>query len=401
MSLSTKSLNSQLEKKLAQQQKSGRFRYRKIVESAQDVHLTISGERSLSFCSNDYLGLANHPRLVQRQKKALDLYGCGSGASHLISGHSAAHHALEEELAEFLGVEATLLFSSGYMANLGIINTILNREDSLFEDRLNHASLIDAGLFCQAKMKRYQHNDIQSLQRQLSATHTVNKLIVSDAVFSMDGDIAPIPQLLNLAKQYNSWLMLDDAHGFGVLGKKGRGSVEHYQLETHNIDIYMATLGKSMGVSGAFVAGSQSLIETLVQFSRTYTYTTAMPAVLAETLRESLLLLQQESWRREKLVALIAYFRKSAEQMGLVLEPSQTAIQPLLIGDNKKAMLIAEQLFQKGFYVTAIRPPTVPENTARLRITLSANHSFENIDRLLDSLAVCIQDNIIDKLGRR
>lgn len=380
------SFTSHLQTQLQQQKQAQRYRQRKIVATAQDIVIEMGGKKYLNFCSNDYLGLANHPRLIQRQKQALDLYGCGSGASHLVCGHSMAHHLLEQELAEFLGVEATILFSSGYMANLGIINSILKRQDCVFEDKLNHASLIDAGLFAQAKMKRYKHADINALESQLKTSESDHKLIISDAVFSMDGDIAPLPELKQLANKYAAWLMLDDAHGFGVLGEKGRGSLEYYNLPTEQTDIYMATLGKSMGVSGAFVAGSNDLIETLIQFSRTYTYTTAMPAVLAETIRESLLLLEQESWRREKLNELIHYFRTSALQLGINLTSSPTAIQPILIGDNQIATQLAEELMEQGIYVAAIRPPTVSENTARLRITLSANHNKEDINQLLDVL---------------
>jgi len=382
-------LSLKLQQRLEKQKQSHRYRHRKIIESPQDIHLKIAGESYLNFCSNDYLGLANHPRMIKRQKSALDIYGCGSGASHLISGHTHAHHTLEEELAEFLNVPATLLFSSGYMANMGIINTLLDKNDSLFEDKLNHASLIDAGLSSDAKMKRYQHSDMYSLQQQLSKTSSINKLIVSDAVFSMDGDIAPIPDLIKQSNKNNAWLMLDDAHGFGVLGENGRGSLEHFNLQTSEADIYMATLGKALGVSGAFVAGSKNLIETLIQFSRTYTYTTAMPAVLAETLRESLLIIQDEGWRRKKLMELIHYFKKSAQQIGLKLQASETAIQPLMIGANDEAVSITNNLMKKNILVVAIRPPTVVENTARLRITLSANHSFEDIDKLIDGLESC------------
>jgi 8-amino-7-oxononanoate synthase len=379
-----------LQNNLAQQKEQQRYRQRKIVQSAQDTHVQIAGKQYLNFCSNDYLGLANHPRLIERQKKALDSYGCGSGASHLVCGHSQAHHQLEEELADFIGVESTLLFSSGYMANMGIMNTFLSRHDGIFEDRLNHASLIDAGLSAKAKMKRYVHSDSSNLNQLLEKSNTKHKLIVSDAVFSMDGDIAPITELVEIAEKNSAWLMLDDAHGFGVLGKSGKGSIEHAQLNTNQIDIYMATLGKSMGVSGAFVAGSHELIETLIQFSRSYTYTTAMPAVLAETLRESLLLLQDESWRRKKLNDLIQYFKKCTNQIDIQLMPSETAIQPIMIGDNTRAITLANKLMKQGIYVTAIRPPTVPENTARLRITLSANHSKEDIDKLLE----CIKSEV-------
>jgi 8-amino-7-oxononanoate synthase len=375
-----------LQKNLVQQKEQQRYRHRKIVQSAQDIHVQIKGKYYLNFCSNDYLGLANHPRLIARQKKALDQYGCGSGASHLVCGHSQSHHQLEEELADFLGIEATLLFSSGYMANMGIINTFLTRHDGIFEDRLNHASLIDGGLSAQAKMQRYTHSDSINLNQLLEKSKAKHKLIVSDAVFSMDGDIAPISELVKTAENNSAWLMLDDAHGFGVLGKHGKGSLEHKKISPNKIDIYMATLGKAMGVSGAFVAGSHELIETLIQFSRTYTYTTAMPAVLAETLRESLLLLQQESWRREKLNELITYFKLCAQQIDIELMVSETAIQPIMIGDNNHATTLANKLMEQGIYVAAIRPPTVPENTARLRITLSANHSKEDIEKLLENI---------------
>ncbi|MFK5984383.1 MAG: 8-amino-7-oxononanoate synthase [Pseudomonadota bacterium] len=383
---------SHLDNQLLLQKNSQRYRQRKIVETAQDVVIKMNGKKYLNFCSNDYLGLANHPRLIKRQKQALDTYGCGSGASHLVCGHSSAHHALEEDLADFMGTESVLLFSSGYMANLGILNSILTRHDAVFEDRLNHASLIDAGLFTHAKMKRYAHVDMAVLEQQLQVSKSPNKLIISDAVFSMDGNIAPIADLIQLSEKNSAGLMLDDAHGFGVLGEQGRGSIEHFNLKTEQVDIYMATLGKAMGVSGAFVAGNKVLIETLIQFSRTYTYTTAMPAVLAETLRESLLLLQQESWRRDKLKQLIAYFKSSAAQLGICLSDSPTAIQPIMIGDNQTTINLAKDLMQQGIYVAAIRPPSVPEDTARLRITLSANHQQYDIDRLLSTLKKSMQE---------
>lgn len=375
-----------IDEKLAQRKQQSLFRRRRIIESAQDVRIVVDGKSFLSFCSNDYLGLANHPALKKRQQQAIDKYGSGSGASHLISGHSRAHHALEEELADFLQVESVLLYSTGYMANLGIASALLERHDALFEDRLNHASLIDAGLLSAAKMSRYHHCDVAMLERQLLRSEARLKLVLSDAVFSMDGNIAPIAELNSVCFQNDAWLMIDDAHGFGALGKNGRGSLEHLGMRTEQVPIYMATLGKAMGVAGAFVAAKNNVIETLIQYSRPYTYTTAMPAALAETLRESLLLLERESWRRSKLEDLIRYFKQRAKQLELPLMESDTAIQPLMVGESQKALQLAEKLQQQGILITAIRPPTVPENSARLRITLSANHEIADIDFLFNIL---------------
>jgi len=381
-----------IEEKLQQRKQQALYRSRRVVESAQDIRILIDGKSYLSFCSNDYLGLANHPALKKRQQLAIDKYGVGSGASHLISGHSQAHHALEDELAEYMQVERVLLYSTGYMANMGIVNALLERHDAVFEDRLNHASLIDAGLLTTAKLSRYHHCDVNMLQRQLECSEARLKLVLTDAVFSMDGNLAPISELIETCEQNKAWIMVDDAHGFGVLGEHGRGSLEYSGLKTEQVPIYMATLGKAMGVAGAFVAGSEALIESLIQYSRPYVYTTAMPATLAETLRESLLLLTREAWRREKLRELIQYFKQSAKQLGLPLLESDTAIQPLLVGDSQTALNLAEQLQHKGILISAIRPPTVPENTARLRITFSANHELKDIDLLLESLEKLFDD---------
>jgi len=386
---------SVLDEKLQQRKQQALYRSRRVIESAQDVRIVVDGTPYLSFCSNDYLGFANHPALKQRQQQAIEKYGCGSGASHLISGHSDAHHALENELAEFMQVERVLLFSTGYMANLGIANALLERHDAVFEDRLNHASLIDAGLMSAAKLSRYHHCDVAALQRQLQRFECRLKLVLTDAVFSMDGNIAPLQELIQVCQQEQAWLMIDDAHGFGVLGEHGRGSLEHFELATNDVPIYMATLGKAMGVAGAFVAGSENLIETLIQYSRPYIYTTAMPAVQAETLRESLALLAREKWRRDKLRELIQYFREKAQQLELPLLESHTPIQPLMIGDSQTALNLAEQLQQQGILISAIRPPTVPDNTARLRITFSANHELSDIDRLLAILDNLFHDTTL------
>ena len=361
------------------------YRLRRIVEGPQQVELAVDGERCLNFSSNDYLGLAAHPQLAAAARTALDTYGLGAGAAHLVTGHSRAHHALEAELAEFVQRPRALLFSSGYMANLGIAGALLRRGDRVFEDRLNHASLLDAGLASGARFKRYQHADVASLRSKLAASER-RTLVMTDGVFSMDGDLAPLPELAECARQANAFLSVDDAHGFGVLGASGRGSLEQYRLGPGEVPILMGTLGKALGSFGAFVAGSENLIETLIQRARTYIYTTASPPALAETARAALRLVRTESWRREKLQTLIRRFRAGAQQLGLPLMPSVTPIQPLLVGDAAQAVEISERLRARGLLVAAIRPPTVPAGTARLRITLTAGHDEPQVDRLLDAL---------------
>jgi len=349
--------------------------------------VVIDGRQLTSFCNNDYLGLANHPEIIKALQTAAERYGVGSGASHLVSGHTVAHHALEEELADFLGRERALLFSSGYHANLGTIATLAQRGDSVFEDRLNHASLIDAALLSGAKLHRYGHGDTASLQRQCEATRSDRcKLIVTDGVFSMDGDLAPLPEIARLAEHYDSGLMVDDAHGLGVLGETGQGSCEYFSLSPQQVPILMGTLGKAFGCFGAFVAGSEALVETLIQEARTYIYTTAIPAVIAEAARASLRIIKREPWRRDKLAVLIKRFRDGVEQLGLDLRSSWTPIQPLILGDNQRALQMSNKLLENGLLVTAIRPPTVPQGSARLRITLSAAHNEAQVDRLLSML---------------
>ncbi|MGD8940274.1 MAG: 8-amino-7-oxononanoate synthase, partial [Gammaproteobacteria bacterium] len=304
------------------------YRQRKVIAGPQGPVVYVDDRPLISFCSNDYLGLANHPKAIEALRLGAERYGVGSGASHLISGHSEAHHDLELELAEFVRRPRALLFSTGFMANLGVITALFGKGDAIFEDRLNHASLIDAGLYSGARVQRYLHADANSLQNYLAKSPAEQKLIVSDGVFSMDGDIAPLPNLAKLAAEHNTWLMVDDAHGFGVLGESGRGSAEHFGLD-NGIPIYMATLGKALGTFGAFVAGSEALIETLIQLARSYTYTTALPPAVAEATRANLRLVQQEPWRRDKLRSLITRFRQGAQQLGLTLMDSVTPIQPL------------------------------------------------------------------------
>lgn len=363
------------------------YRTRRVAETAQQPEMQIDGRRLLTFCSNDYLGLANHPEVVRALQQGASNYGAGSGAAHLITGHTTAHHALEAELAEFTGRPRALLFSTGYMANLGIAAALLERGDQLYEDRLNHASLLDAGQLSRAKMHRYQHADAESLQRQLERAEQGRALIATDGVFSMDGDLAPLPQLAQLAQTHNAWLMVDDAHGLGVLGDEGQGSPSHFGLGLDEVPILMGTLGKALGTFGAFVAGSEEVIETLIQQARSYIYTTAPPPAIAEATRVSLRIARQESWRRERLRQLIKQFRAAAESLGLPLMDSQTPIQPILAGSASQALAWSRQLEAQGILVSAIRPPTVPEGSARLRITFSANHTERHLQRLLDALS--------------
>jgi len=380
------SLEAFLHQRLIQRQQDHLYRERNVLESAQGVHIIVNNKKTISFCSNDYLGLANHPEVINAFKRGADQYGVGSGASHLVSGHSRAHHQLEEELAAFTGRERALLFSSGYMANLGVVSALLSKGDSVFEDKLNHASLIDAGLLSGARFQRYLHNNVESLDKYLGKVEGGKKLIITDGVFSMDGDMAPLLDLVCLAENHQAWLMVDDAHGFGVLGKNGAGCAELYSLKQQQLPILMCTLGKAFGTFGAFVAGSDALIENLIQFSRNYIYTTAIPPAIAEATRMSLKLVQEESWRRQQLNNHIEYFRTVAKSLKLELMDSHTPIQPVVIGDNAKVMQVNKRLEEKGLLVGAIRPPTVPDGTARLRITLCAAHTHSEIDQLLETL---------------
>ena len=368
----------------------GLYRSRRVIASPQGINLQIDGRNIVNFCSNDYLGLANHPAVVSAFKTAVDHYGVGSGSAHLICGHSAAHHALEEELAAFTGRDRALLFSTGYMANIGVISALLGRGDAVFEDRLNHASLLDGGLLSGARFKRYAHADVENLNVHLKKA-TGNKLIVTDGVFSMDGDFAPLKALSVAAKAGDAWLMVDDAHGLGVIGEHGGGLLEYYGLNQDDVPVLMGTLGKGFGTFGAFVAGSDVLIETLIQKARTYIYTTALPAAVAEATRASLKIVIAENWRRDKLKKLAERFRLGAGQLGLQLmnpNPADitSAIQPIIIGDSQQAVEISNALLNAGFLVSAIRPPTVPQGSARLRVTFSALHEEQHVDRLLDAL---------------
>jgi 8-amino-7-oxononanoate synthase len=366
----------------------GLRRERKVLDTAQSVHVTVDGRDYTAFCSNDYLGLANHPAIIEAAREGAVRFGMGAGASHLVLGHSRAHHDLEQALAEFLQLPRALLFSTGYMANIGVVTALAGREDAVFADRLNHASLNDACLLSRAKFKRYAHTDLDMLARLLGQTSARRKLVVTDVVFSMDGDIAPVRELLALCETHDAWLMLDDAHGFGVLGANGRGALEHFGISGMHSRriIYMATLGKAAGGFGAFVAGDTSLIETLIQRARSYIYTTATPPLVAYALLKSLGVIASEGWRRDSLINRIIQLKQLLKTKQGKLLPSDTAIQPLIVGGNHAAMSLSTKLEAQGILVPAIRPPTVPQGSARLRISLSAAHTAEDIRLLVAAL---------------
>ena len=359
-----------------------RFRERRLLASPQGRTVRLDGAEVLAFSSNDYLALANHPAVVHAFKAAADRYGVGGGASHLISGHSAEHHALEEELADFCGRDRALLFSTGYMANLGVIGALAGKGALVLEDRLNHASLLDGGLISGARFRRFPHGDTTRLARLLDDAPE-RTLVVSDGVFSMDGDLAPLPDLADLCAGANAWLMVDDAHGFGVIGDSGGGCADYFGLDQTRLPILVGTLGKAFGTAGAFVAGSAALVDYLVQFSRPYIYTTAMPPAVAAATRASLGIVKTESWRRDKLTDR---FRTGARQLGLQLMGSPTPIQPVIVGSDEACLAVSEMLWREGIHVGAIRPPTVPNNSARLRITFNAGHEEADVDLLLSAL---------------
>ena len=378
---------------LTQRQEQGLYRQRLTLDSAQGPVVRMQGRDYLNFCSNDYLGLAAHPRLVESFQRAAGQYGVGSGASHLVCGHSRPHHELEEALAEMTGRPRALLFSSGYAANTGTLTSLLQPGDNVFQDRLNHASLLDGGLHSGARFRRFAHNDVADLDAKLAAVEG-SGLVVVDGVFSMDGDSAPLGELAALCRRQDAWLMVDDAHGFGVMGESGAGSVQAAGMGIKEVPVLIATLGKALGTGGAFVAGDDYLIEGLIQQARNYIYTTALAPALAAATLTSLAILREEAWRRNHLVTLIQRFRDGANQLGLPLMASNSAIQPLKVGDATQATAMSQTLRERGLLIGAIRPPTVPSGTSRLRITLSAAHSPQQVDRLLEELALCQKQSI-------
>ncbi len=377
----------ELKSELAKKREAGLYRVRRVNASAQGVHCVIDGKQVLSFCSNDYLGLANHPAVKQACIGAVEKYGVGSGAAHLINGHNQLHHDCEQRLAEFTGRDRALLFSNGYMANLAIASALLGRKDTAYQDRLNHASLIDGAKLSGARLIRYRHNDINHLETLLGKVDAYHRsLLMTDGVFSMDGDCADLVAIAGLCHKYDIGCMVDDAHGLGVLGDSGGGLLQSLNLDQQQVPVLMATLGKAIGTAGAFVAGSDELIETLIQQARPYIYTTASPPAISAATLCSLDLVEQESWRRAKLDELIGYLRRGLSHRDFELMASNTPIQPVIIGDNHRALELSNSLLQQGILVSAIRPPTVPPGSARLRITLSAAHDKTDIDRLLGAL---------------
>jgi len=396
---------SRLKSRLDELAKLDLIRSRRVLEGPQGARVMLGGRELLAFCSNDYLGLANHPRINAAAIEAVHRFGVGAGASPLVTGHHALHQEVEEKLAAFAGFPRALLFPSGYQANIGAVTSLVGRGDAVFSDALNHASLIDGMRLSRAQVVRYPHGDIASLERELAATTAETRLVATDGVFSMDGDIAPLRELLALCERHDAWLLVDDAHGLGVLGEHGRGVLEHFGLVSPWQSgaggaalspriVYVGTLGKAAGVCGAFVAGPDEVVETVLQRARTYMFSTAGPVLLAAAVSESLEVIRDEGWRRTHLKHLITTLRDGLGALvselspgGHALAPSQTPIQPLIVGANDRALALAEALRERGILVPAIRPPTVPEGSARLRISLSAAHSVVEVRQLVAALA--------------
>jgi len=368
------------------------YRRRRRVSSPQGREIVVDGRRLLNFCSNDYLGLAADPRLAASLQRGLARWGVGAGASHLVCGHTTAHHALEEALARFTGRPRALLFGSGYAANMGTIAALLGPGDRVFEDRLNHASLLDGGWLSRATFDWYVHADSADLDAKLRAGESKGgALVVTDGTFSMDGDICPLAELVSVAREHDAWLMVDDAHGIGVHGRGGRGIVDSERFGTADVPVLVGTLGKAFGTYGAFVAGEEALIELLIQRARTYIYTTALPPALAEATLASLAIVETEEWRRERLRELVRRFRDGAAALDVGLSASETPIQPLIVGAPARALALSAALEDAGVLVTAIRPPTVPAGSSRLRITFTATHEPGDVDRLLDALDAALR----------
>ncbi len=384
-----------LHQHLQQRRSDNLYRRRQTVDSAQGREITVAGRKLLNFCSNDYLGLANDERVRTAFKAGIDRWGAGSGSSHLICGHTAAHHELEEALAEFTGRPRCLLYASGYAANVGTINALLGKGDAVFEDRLNHASLLDGGLLSGARFRRYAHRDLQDLDNKLAEQRgrAGRKLVVSDGTFSMDGSVCDIAATATVARRHRAWLMVDEAHSLGVLGTAGRGLAEPDRFTPDDVPVLIGTLGKAFGTQGGFAAGSEELVETLIQHARTYIYSTALPAAVAAATLTSLTIACDEQWRRDRLHELMQRFRAGATQLGLKLADSATPIQPVLLGSERDALKLSAALEARGILVTAIRPPTVPRGSSRLRITVTAAHDERDIDHLLNALQAIQQEH--------
>ncbi|WP_444912002.1 8-amino-7-oxononanoate synthase [Microbulbifer sp. PAAF003] len=395
-------LNEVLQQRLAERRQQNLYRELKTLDRAPGPRARVDGRELLVFSSNDYLGLASREEVIAAQKAGAEC-GAGATASHLVNGHLDIHHRLQQCIAELSGREAALIFSSGYMANIGTICALLGRADNIVSDRLNHASLIDGARLSGANSLRFAHNDLAGLERQLQRATSRGgaTLVAVDGVYSMDGDLAPLAEIATLCKQYNAWLMVDEAHGFGVMGSEAyplAGSCALAGLTQEQAPVVMGTLGKAVGNAGAFIAGSRALIDFLTQFARPYIYTTGMTPAVAAGALAAIELIRDEPQLQGRLRVNIAYFRRRALQLGLPLQASASAIQPLVLGCENTVMAVARELQERGFLVGAIRPPTVPLGTARLRITLSAAHRAEDIDELLGALQQILQGaGVLDK----
>ncbi|WP_406608648.1 8-amino-7-oxononanoate synthase [Agarivorans sp. JK6] len=382
-------VKQQVEKRKQQQL----FRQRRCQSSAQGRLIDINNQQFVNFSSNDYLGLSHHPRVIDAWIKGAERYGVGSGGSPLVTGFQTAHYQLEETLCEWQGREGALLFNSGFSANQSVIKALLKKNDVLIQDKLNHASLMEAGVLCDANFSRFQHNSVGQLAKRLESQQGENCLVITEGVFSMDGDQAPLKPISDLCKQHNAWLMVDDAHGVGCLGDQGRGSSDQQNLTPSDVQIQMLTFGKALGVSGATILCDQALKDYLVNFDKSYVYSTAMPAAQACAVTEAIRVLQTQPELQQLLADNIALFRSLAIENDIAVADSNTAIQPIIIGEADKALAMAESLQGKGFWVSAIRPPTVPVNTARLRVTLSSHHQAQDIVDLINAIHEVSKEN--------
>ncbi len=377
-----RAFNQRISSALTQRKQAGLNRSRTVIEQGNQSRLAVDGQSYINFSGNDYLGLAGSAELTQAWQQGLSLYGSGSGASPLVTGYSKPHADLESQLAEWLGFDCALLFNSGFSANQAVLFSLLEKGDTLLQDKLNHASLMEAGILSPATMKRFKHNDISHLTKLLRASDHSPSLVVTEGVFSMDGDLSPLSQIANVTKETNAWLMVDDAHGCGVLGNNGRGCCDFHQVTP---DILVVTFGKGFGLSGAAVLCNQECGDYLAQFARHHVYSTAMPPAQAHALSFALLMIQQQEWRREKLKELNQQFESELTGFSGAVK-TDTPIKPIIIGKADKAMNVSVALKNQGLWTTAIRPPTVPTGTARLRITLSVNHSQQDITQLTQAI---------------
>lgn len=382
-------MNGFLTEELNKLKASGLYRTLRIIEGPQGPRVKIDGEEVILLCSNNYLGMADHPRLKEAAIKATERYGAGSGASRLVSGTMELHQELEERIARFKGTEAALVFNSGYTANTSVIPALVNRGDFIFSDKLNHASIIDGCILSRAEFRRYSHKDVAGLERLLKAVSSdlSRKLIVTDSVFSMDGDIPPLPEIVNLAKKYGAMVMVDDAHATGVLGKTGRGSLEHFGLTSENNIIQMGTLGKALGTFGAYIAGSRELIYYLINKARGFIFSTSLPPSVLASAIAAIDLIDEEPYLRQALWDKTCYLKNGLDELGFDTMGSETPIIPIFIGDTAKTMEFSKRLIDNKVFVSGIRPPTVPEGKSRLRVTLMATHSYEDLNRAIEAFS--------------